>query len=206
MKSVPFKPVLVAILAAMFIPLVTFHACVEDGQHFYADVYTGPCRFNSQCQTCYDCIDGGCFLTDPDSGCNPYNPKIDGGKKDAGQPDAGSKDGGGGKDAGPGSCLDGTCIGCCNIYNYCIVNGTQDTACGTNSEQCVDCTASGAICYNYVCVKESNTCLYKKCTSGCCDMDRMCQNGYDTFACGLFGADCVDCSLMGKQCFVGQCM
>jgi hypothetical protein len=166
----------------------------------------GPCRFNSQCGTGWECLDGGCVFTDAGE---PYNPPKDGGgSTDAGHGDGGKPDGGG-FDGGPlYECAYGICKGCCTVNGYCV-GGTLDTACGENSAPCADCTASNKICKAHGCMSTTQLCppYGTGCQgSGCCDVNDFCKSGInDDKACGTGGQQCMDCTINSQKCKNGVC-
>jgi hypothetical protein len=100
----------------------------------------------------------------------------------------------------PPFCDGQSCSTCC-AGNQCEP-GTTDTACGAAFAGgfCVDCTASGMICQDHLCVVP---CSSKTC-GGCC-AGTTCVTGNHVDDCGLGGAACANCTKTNEQCVDGAC-
>lgn len=104
-----------------------------------------------------------------------------------------------------GACIDDTiqdcasqCDGCC-AENSCLP-GTQDYACGTGGQACLECDA-GFDCNAGVCEPGVMDCAAD--CDGCCSGD-LCMPGTKDYACGMGGEDCFACGA-NEACASGMC-
>ena len=100
----------------------------------------------------------------------------------------------------PVTCNAANCPGCC-VGNACVV-ATTPAACGKGGEVCKGCGANEA-CNGGVCVPAPN-CGPANC-AGCCIGADVCAVGNQNTACGLAGAQCLNCAGQGRVCQGGAC-
>jgi hypothetical protein len=100
----------------------------------------------------------------------------------------------------PVTCNAATCPGCC-VGNNCVV-ATTPAACGKGGQACVGCGANET-CNAGVCTPQAN-CGPANC-AGCCIGADVCAVGSQNTACGLAGAQCLNCTGQGKVCQGGSC-
>jgi hypothetical protein len=93
----------------------------------------------------------------------------------------------------PPFCDSHNCATCCK-GNQCMP-GTDDHACGEQSNVCVDCTTRGDVCKSQQCVAR---CSASTC-SGCCE-GAICAAGNQDIACGTGGAACTSCTAVHATC------
>jgi hypothetical protein len=144
--------------------------------------------------------------------------------------DAGSSGDDAGTSADAASSCATSCTGCCDPNLGCIP-GTDDPACGLNGAACRDCTTSNQTCQSGSCSGPSGSsgssgassgssssgssgsggssgggrgCGMLNCFIGCCQ-GGMCLPRTTDSACGNGGAQCQDCTSMGKTCSRGSC-
>jgi hypothetical protein len=106
----------------------------------------------------------------------------------------------------PPACGPGTCAGCC--FGGTCIPGTDQTACGSSGQQCVNCVGQGDSCQatgaGGACVVPP-PCGPATC-AGCC-VGSSCVAGNSATACGVQGQACVDCAQFGDACNnAGQCV
>lgn len=100
----------------------------------------------------------------------------------------------------PVTCNAATCPGCC-VGNSCVV-ATTPAACGKGGEVCKGCGANET-CNGGVCVPAPN-CGPANC-AGCCIGADVCAVGSQNTACGVAGAQCLNCAGLGQVCQGGAC-
>lgn len=112
-----------------------------------------------------------------------------------------SSDGGefDGNENSSGSCVDGSCLGCCTPEGICLL-GTSNDACGTGGEECADCAVLTGTCVEGRC-EGTAACGTDNCP-GCCDSGGQCLSGTTEDACGTGGSACSVCD---GDCSEGQC-
>ncbi len=106
-----------------------------------------------------------------------------------------------------GGCRLQTCsTGCCDGAGACRA-GTDLRTCGALGQRCIDCAVGGFdVCdvATHACGKKTTTCNSTTCSTGCCrklsDGTSVCLGGRDASACGVEGAECVNCLLSGSSC------
>ena len=97
-------------------------------------------------------------------------------------------------------CENGTCDGCCDGDFNCLP-GTAHDQCGLAGRECVDCATLGGTCQNGSCVG-TDPCGPNNCP-GCCTTEGSCLAGTTSSACGIGGAQCIDCGRI--DCIDGYC-
>ena len=95
---------------------------------------------------------------------------------------------------GPATCPNG----CCDDKGTCV-SGTNDSACGTGGQACSWCPPDSACDPYYQQCVGMQECGPWNC-SGCCDYYGSCNWGGESWACGVGGNYCQDCSSMGLSC------
>jgi hypothetical protein len=124
-----------------------------------------------------------------------------------------------------GSCA-ATCAGCCDVNGTCN-DGTEDSVCGLQGVDCVDCVVASETCQSGSCATgsgssggspsgsasgsssgssggTSGSCTLLNCLTGCCQ-GNTCITKTSTTACGNLGNACKDCSATGQTCNLGMC-
>jgi hypothetical protein len=102
-----------------------------------------------------------------------------------------------GGDCNPGNCATGCCVGA-----ICAV-GTQNTACGTDGDQCQNCAGQGLICDARIC--QPQTCGPATCPNGCCSQN-VCVVGTQDESCGRIGGGaCTNCTNHNQVCQGREC-
>src|SRR5205823_957178 len=101
----------------------------------------------------------------------------------------------------PDHCGPDNCDGCC--AGPACFRGINGRACGSGGKVCDDCYPDGVCLASGECTVSHALCTDQSC-AGCC-IGAICAVGSQDVACGVMGANCINCTLVGERCRSGSC-